>query len=248
VDGWRVDIVIVYWGIVMDKQVVFITGASRGIGEACVKKFVGEGWRVAGFYKQSDVVDSEDVKYFQMDVENPDSIKEAFNRAYNEMGRIDCLVNNVGKFGESGLVNYTPEVMDFVYRVNERSTYLCTQAVLNWLKKGSVVNLSSTAGQVGSSDPVYAAAKAAVAAFTKSMAKALAPDVRVNCVAPGVVDTDMLRDYYDEEKMEKRRKEILLGEIAKPEYVASGIYFLASNEAKHITGACLDINGGYVLR
>jgi 3-oxoacyl-[acyl-carrier protein] reductase len=80
------------------------------------------------------------------------------------------------------------------------------------------------------------------------MAKALAPDVRVNCVAPGVVDTDMLRDYYDEEKMEKRRKEILLGEIAKPEYVASGIYFLASNEAKHITGACLDINGGYVLR
>lgn len=93
-----------------------------------------------------------------------------------------------------------------------------------------------------------AAAKAAVAAFTKSMAKALAPDVRVNCVAPGVVDTDMLRDYYDEEKMEKRRKEILLGEIAKPEYVASGIYFLASNEAKHITGACLDINGGYVLR
>jgi len=230
------------------KRVVFITGASRGIGAATAKKFIDNGWMVAGFNKQSQVTDSESIKYFSLDVENPESIKEAFAKAYAHFERVDSLVNNVGCFGESGLMNYTPEIMDMVYRVNERGTYLCTQVILNWLKKGSIVNVSSTAGQVGSSDPVYGAAKAAVAGFTKGMAKALAPDVRVNCVAPGVVDTEMLRRYYDEEKMEKRRKEILLKEIAKAEDIASGIYFLASDEAKHITGACLDINGGYVLR
>ena len=232
----------------MGKKIVFITGASRGIGAATVKKFVDNGWQVAGFYKENRIQDTENSKYFQMDVESPESIKDALAKAYAHFGQIDCLVNNVGGFGESGLANYTPEVMDFVYRVNERSTYLCTQGVLSWLKKGSIVNVSSSAGQVGSSDPVYGAAKAAVAGFTKSMAKALAPRVRVNCVAPGVVDTEMLRRYYDEDKMEKRRNEILLKEVAKPEYVADGIYFLASDEARHITGACLDINGGYVLR
>lgn len=227
---------------------VFITGASRGIGAATAKKFFSQGWAVAGFYNKNKALNSEGQKYYQMDVAEPESIKRAFEQAFSDFGRVDCLVNNVGMFGASGLQNYDVDKMDYVYKVNERSTYLCTQMVLEWLKEGSIVNLSSTAGQVGSSDPVYAAAKAAVAGFTKSMAKELAPKVRVNCVAPGVVDTEMLRSYYNADKMESRRQEILLKEIAKPEDVANGIYFLASDQAGHITGACLDINGGYVLR
>lgn len=232
----------------MDKKVAFVTGASKGIGAATVKKFEQEGWMVVGFYNTTKVSDTDNVKYVHMDITNPESIVSAFEKAYEIFGRVDTLVNNVGAFGASGLSNYTSEKMDFVYYVNERGTYLCTQKVLEWLSVGSIVNVSSTAGQVGSTDPVYAGAKAAVAAFTKSMAKALAPAVRVNCVAPGVVDTEMLRSYYNEEKMEKRKQEILLKEIAKPEQIAEGIYFLASDNSSHITGACLDINGGYVLR
>ncbi len=232
----------------MDKRVVFVTGASKGIGAATVKKFEKEGWAVVGFYNKNKVEDSDNVKFVQMDIEDPQSIKTSFEKAFAIYGKVNALVNNVGAFGASGLSNYTSEKMDFVYHVNERGTYLCTQNILKWLSEGSIVNVSSTAGQVGSTDPVYAGAKAAVAAFTKSMAKALAPKIRVNCVAPGVVDTEMLRSYYNEDKMEKRKQEILLKEIAKPEQIADGIYFLASDNASHITGACLDINGGYVLR
>lgn len=229
-------------------KVVFITGASRGIGNATVEKFLREGWQVAGFYNKHKIEDTKTSKFYQMDIEDEASIKAAFTKAFSDFKQIDCLVNDVGCFGGRGLASYDSNRMDFVYRVNERGTYLCTQIALNWLKEGSIVNISSTAAQVGSSDPIYAAAKAAISGFTKSMAKELAPKIRVNCVAPGVVDTEMLRSYYDAEKMEKRRQEILLKEIAKPEDIADGIYFLASDNSRQITGACLDINGGYVLR
>lgn len=232
----------------MDQKVVFITGASRGIGAATVKKFAEKGWRVAGFYNKTQIANDQVTNYYQMNVEDPESIKSAFEKAFSDFGRVDCLVNDVGAFGASGIANYTVEKMDLVYRLNERSAYLCTQKIVEWLKEGTIVNISSSAAEVGSTDPIYAAAKAGILGFTKSMAKALAPKIRVNCVAPGVVDTDMLRGYYDAEKMEKRRQEILLKEVAKPEYIAEGIYFLASDEARHITGATLDINGGYVLR
>ena len=113
--------------------------------------------------------------------------------------------------------------------------------------KGSMVFITSTAAQAGSSDPVYAGTKAAVQGFVKSMAKELAPNIRVNSVAPGVTNSGMTKQM-NQERLAQLIEMSLLKKIARPEDIANGIYFLASDEASHITGACLDINGGYVLR
>lgn len=225
----------------MDK-VVFITGASRGIGAACVKKFSDNGWKVAGFYNKTQTKN-----YYQLDVADPDSIKKAFERAFSDFGRVDCLVNCAGIFGYKNLVDYDWELMEKVIHVNEVGTYWCTKEILKYMQNGSVVNISSTAAQIGSTDPVYAGTKAAVLGFTKAMAKALAPKIRVNCVAPGVTESDMTKNM-NQERLDQLINMSLLKKVARPEDIANGIYFLAGEEAGHITGACLDINGGYVLR
>jgi 3-oxoacyl-[acyl-carrier protein] reductase len=146
------------------------------------------------------------------------------------------------------LEDYTLEDMQQIVGVNEIGVYLCTKEVVSKMTSGTVVNVSSTAAFAGSFDSIYAATKGAVHSFTKSMAVELAPRIRVNCVAPGLTKTDMGLTGWKPEELEARTKGVPLGDIAEPQDVASGIYFLASDEARHITGACLDINGGYVLR
>lgn len=230
------------------KKTVFITGASRGIGKATTNKFLKEGWKVVGFYRDNSVADTEDCRYYQIDVSDENSIKKVFAQAFSDAGRIDALINCAGILEDKYLEEYNSELMMKVLRVNELGTYLCTKYILGRMEEGAIVNISSTAGQVGSSDPIYAASKAAVAAFSKSMAVKLAPKIRVNCVAPGLADTDMGRFGWSQSEFEKRAEMIPLRRIASAEDIADGIFFLASDQAGHITGACLDINGGYVLR
>jgi len=226
---------------------VFITGASRGIGRATVEKFTTEGWRVAGFYRETKVEDTENSKFYQMDVVDNDSIEKAFQTAFHDFGRIDALVHCVGIFGYKNLEQYDIETMENVVAINEVGTYLVTKRILNFLKIGSMVFISSTAAQIGSFDPIYSGTKGAVLAFVKSMAKALAPTIRVNCVAPGVTESDMVKSR-NQERLDQEIGSSLLKKIADPIDIANGIYFLTSDQAAHITGACLDINGGYVLR
>jgi 3-oxoacyl-[acyl-carrier protein] reductase len=231
----------------MDKKVVFITGASRGIGLATAKKFVSEGWEVAGFYTDKAVTDIEGVKYFQVNVADWDSIQKGFGQAWEYFKRIDCLVNCAGIYGYKTLAQYDIETMEKLIGVNEMGTYLTGKWVAEKMEKGSMVFITSTAAQVGSSDPVYAGTKAAVQGFVKSLAKALAPNIRVNGVAPGVTDSGMTKDM-NPERLAQLIDMSLLKKVGQPEDIANGIYFLASDQASHITGACLDINGGYVLR
>ena len=224
----------------MDK-VVFITGASRGIGAATAKKFASQGWKVAGFSNKTE-------GYYQMDAGDGESIKKAFTKAFEDMGRVDCLVNCAGILLDKRISNYEVEDMEKIIRVNEMGVYLCTKKVLEYMQEGSMVNISSTAAQAGSWDPVYAGTKGAVWSFSKSMALALAPRIRVNCVAPGIVDTDMGNFGWSPNELKERVEAIPMGRMAKSEEIAAGVYFLASDEASHITGACLDINGGYTQR
>lgn len=228
-------------------KTVFITGASRGIGAATVKKFVSMGWQVAGFYSQNKLEDETSVKYYQMDIADSESIKNAFDKAFADYGQVDCLVNCAGLFGYKKLLDYDEPLMDQMISVNEKGTYLTTQYILKYLKSGSIVHVSSTAGQVGSTDVVYAGTKAAVAAFVKSAAKQISPAVRINCVAPGPADTHMMR-RHDPERVEKLKEMILLKRLGRPEEIANAIYFLASDDASFITGSTLDVNGGMVLR
>lgn len=229
------------------KKVVFITGASRGIGKATVEKFLQEGWLVAGFYRQNKAEDGEGVKYYQMDVLDDFSIEKAYKQALSDFGKIDALVNSVGEYGYKTLEQYDVPTMEKIVAVNEVGTYLVVKHILGKMEKGAIVLISSTAAQVGSDDPVYAGTKAAILGFAKSMAKALGPKIRVNSVAPGVTESDMTKDM-NQERIDPLVDMSLLKKIATPQDVANGIYFLASDQSDHITGACLDINGGYVLR
>lgn len=226
----------------MDK-VVFITGASRGIGAATVKKFADNGWKVAGFYNKTQTKN-----YYQLDVSDPESIKKAFEQAFSDFGRVDCLVNSAGVVLNKRLNEYSEEDFEKIIGINEIGLYCCVKEVIKKMDRGTIINVGSTSAFSGNYDSVYAATKGAVHSFTKSMALELAPKIRVNSVAPGVARTDMGLIGWDPGELEERVSKIPLGVMAEPEDVANGIYFLASEEAGHITGACLDINGGYVLR
>lgn len=228
-------------------KTVFITGASRGIGLATAKKFISEGWNVIGFYNQKPGDIQTGCTWYQIDMSDSKSIKAVFDKAMSEHGQIDAFVNSAGIFGYKNLNDYDEELMDKVIAVNEKGTYLTTKAVLSNMKSGSIIYISSTAAQVGSTDPIYAATKAAIFGFTKSMAKALAPSIRVNCIAPGVTNSDMTKNMKPE-RLAQHKDMTLLKRIAEPEDIAETIYFLSSDTSKHITGSCIDINGGYVLR
>lgn len=211
---------------------MIITGGTGGIGKVTAEKFTVEGWKVVAMSRND------------ADVTNPESIEKFFS----QYPKIDCLVNCAGIFGNKTLAEYDLESINKVIAVNEIGTYLCTQAALQKMISGSIVNISSVAGQVGSgADPIYAATKGAILAFTKSMAKALAPKIRVNCVAPGVTDTGLLdaRKWTD---IAFDVDQTPLGKMASPADIANTIYFLASDEAAHITGATLDVNGGVLMR
>ncbi|MBI2011035.1 MAG: SDR family oxidoreductase [Candidatus Colwellbacteria bacterium] len=228
-------------------KVVFIAGASRGIGLSAAKKFASNGWSVAGFYNQKEGPKVKNISWYHLEISDYSSIKKSFEKAFEDLGRVDCFVNCVGIFGYKSLIEYDEQLLDKVISVNEKGAYLSTKEVLNKMVKGSIVYISSTAAQIGSTDPIYAGTKSAILGLTKSMAKALAPAIRVNCVAPGVTNSDMTKNMRPE-RLQQLIGMSLLKRIAEPEDIANAIYFLASDEAKHITGVCLDVNAGYVLR
>lgn len=229
------------------KKIVFITGASRGIGLATAQKFSKEGWSVAAFYKTSPGPEVNNCKYYQVDVSNLKSVQSAFNKALLDFKGIDCLINNAGIFAyKKGLKDFDEETIDRVIGVNEKGVYFCTKTALETMTEGSIVNVSSSVARVGGTDPIYSGTKAALLGFTKSMAKNLAPHIRINAIAPGATNTDMMKNYNEE-----RKKQLIestpLKRMAEPEDIANAIYFLASDQARHITGICLDVTGGYVM-
>ena len=233
-------------------RTVVITGGSRGIGAALVRRFTAGGDRVCFLYAASEDAAAQlaaetGATAIRCDVSDEAQVAHAFR----QIPQVDVLINNAG-IADYNPINWVrPETFRRIMDVNVTGTYLCIQAALPSMlvrKDGVILNTSSMWGLVGAScEAAYAASKAAVIGLTKSLAKELGPSgIRVNAVAPGVIETDMLRGLSAED-LEALRQDTPLESLGRPEDVADAMWFLASPQAGFITGEVLNVSGGFVI-
>ncbi len=238
---------------------IIITGGSRGIGAGIAKFLAAQGATVAISYSSNEKKAQDVIKelpgtghfHFHMDVANEESVKQAMDGVLKKMAPVDALVNNAGITEDMLLLMMKTESFDKVVNTNLRGTFLCTKAVLKPMlknKKGSIVNVTSVVGEMGNPGQAnYAASKAGIEAFTKSVAKEVASrSIRLNCVAPGYIVTEMT------EQLNEKQKEAILSAVpmqnmGTAEDVASCVSFLISDESKYITGQTLRVNGGLYM-
>jgi 3-oxoacyl-[acyl-carrier protein] reductase len=233
-----------------------VTGASRGIGLAIATELAREGADVAilSTSVKEDLaakLSAElgvQVKSYACDVASSETVQSVFKQIIADMGTVDILVNNAGITRDGLLMRMKDEDFDAVIATNLRSVFLCTRAVSRTMmgnRSGHIVNVSSInalRGQAGQSN--YAAAKAGVIGLTRTNAMELAPrGITVNAVAPGFIDTDMTAKLGAEIR-EKYASQIPLGRLGQPEDVAKLVVFLASDDAKYITGQIIGVDGG----
>lgn len=245
----------------MRDQTVLITGASRGIGAETARRFAAAGYAVAVNYRQSEEQAMALVEELRRgghqaiavraDVSDPGQVKKMVDNVLEKFCQLDILVCNAGVGWQGLLGDMTAEEWRNLFTVNVDGVFHCCKAVLPHLihrKSGKIITVASMWGQVGASCEVaYSASKAAVIGLTKALAKELGPSgVTVNCVSPGVIDTEM-NARLTREDLEALREETPLGRIGTAADVADGILFFASDAADFLTGQVLSPNGGLVI-
>jgi NAD(P)-dependent dehydrogenase (short-subunit alcohol dehydrogenase family) len=252
-------------------QVAIVTGAGRGIGRATALELARLGADIVIAEVDANNADTtaklvkdlgRRAAVVPTDVTKRAALAAMVERTQSQFGRIDILVNNAGIYRAAANLDVTEEHWDAIMNINARAVFFTTQAVLPVMiaaKRGSIVSLASMAGKIGSKTNLpYNASKAAVISMTKSFALAHAADgIRVNCVCPGFVETDMwtmvardqskLLGQTPEEFTETRRKAVPLGRMEKPEDVANVIAFLCTARAGYMTGQALSVDGGLVM-
>lgn len=239
-----------------------VTGASRGIGAACAVAMAKAGYNVILGYKEQKQKAENLAKVLiegygiaalavQADVSDSKQAQELIDVAYRNFGRVDVLVNNAGIAGYKLFTDITDEEWNEMIGTNLTGVFNCSRAAVKYMvsaHSGSIVNISSMWGQVGASCEVhYSASKAGVIGMTQALAKELAPSgVRVNCLCPGVIRTDMLSEI-DDETVSSLIEETPLGRLGSPKDIADAVAFLCSDGASFITGQVLGVNGGFVI-
>ena len=242
-----------------DRKSVIITGGGTGIGAACVRRFAKEGYSVIINYRRSraaaQALERElkksgySVLALKADVSVPEQAEMLVEQCVEAFGAPEVLVNNAGiALPQKLITETTPREFDRVMRVNAGGTYNCCRAALPHMIRrhsGAIVNISSIWGVTGGScETAYSASKGAVIALTKALAKEVGPSgIRVNCVAPGVIDTRM-NSALDEETLAGLADAAPLCRLGTPEDVANAVWFLASPDAAFITGQVLGVDGG----
>jgi 3-oxoacyl-[acyl-carrier protein] reductase len=243
-------------------RVAIVTGGSRGIGRATVERLAEAGAHVVVNYlthqREAELVVEAarelgvEAVTVQADVSRGDAAERLVDAAIEHFGQVDVLVANAGIWEGAPVEEMTEQVWDRVLDANLRGTFTCCRAVVPCMKargRGSIVIVSSTAGQRGEAGySNYAASKGGQISFAKSLATELAPHVRVNCVAPGWVDTAMNDPVFHKNGFKRHVEDAIpLRRIATPDDIALSVAFLASDWSRHITGEVLNLNGGSVL-
>ncbi|MCD7770629.1 MAG: 3-oxoacyl-ACP reductase FabG [Oscillospiraceae bacterium] len=241
-------------------KVALVTGGSRGIGAAAAVELAKLGYAVAVNYKSNieaaksvcrEISESGGIaEAFQADISDSDALDRMFSDIHSSLGEISVLVNNAGVAYIGLLQDMNDEEIKNLSDVNLMGAMLTTKrAVPDMIKRhdGVVINIASMWGEVGAScEVVYSACKAGIIGFTKALSKELGPSgIRVNCVSPGVIDTDMNSELTDETISELCEETPLL-RIGTPTDVGKTIAFLASDEASFITGQVISVNGGII--
>jgi 3-oxoacyl-[acyl-carrier protein] reductase len=245
----------------LDGSVALVTGATRGIGKAIAETLARDGATVVGTATTDEGAAS--IAAFlqtgqgkgqgmKLDVTDPKSVGETIADIQARLGEITILVNNAGIARDNLLVRMKDDEWDEILDTNLKSAYRLSKAVLRGMMKarhGRIINIGSVVGVSGNAGQTnYAAAKAALIGFTKSLAQEVGSrEITVNCVAPGFIDTDMTRSL-DQAQRAKLIERVPLGRLGSPQDVAHAVAFLASPEAAYITGATLHVNGGMYMQ
>ncbi len=235
-------------------KTVLITGASRGIGAYAARAFAAEGYKVAvNYFKSEDEAASLANEIggiaVKADVSDPLQAEELAKKTLENFGHIDVLVNNAAiALTQKVICDVGADEWDKLFAVNVRGMFNCTKAALDSMitrQNGKIINISSVWGITGGSCEVaYSASKAAVIGFTKALAKETAPSlITVNCIAPGVIKTDM-NAHLSEQDYAALKEETPLGRIGTPQDIAGAMLFLASPAADFITGQVITADGG----
>ena len=239
----------------LQHKTALITGAGRGIGRAIAECFAREGARVAVADIDPNTANATataigpEALGLAMDVSSKAAVLAGTAQVLDEFGQLDILVNNAGYLVYTTFESCSEENWDRIVDVNMKGPFLCAQAVIPHMKarrQGVIINMTSLAAKTGglAAGPPYAAAKAGVHTLTIGLARALAPDqIRVNAIAPGVIDTAMT----SAPEHDQLKASIPLGRPGQPEDVANCALFLASDDARHITGETIDVNGGLYM-
>lgn len=238
-----------------------ITGASGDIGQAIARAYAQKGYKVAICFHQNKKV-AEELAYeitrgggfataFSADLTSEQHVLLLEKEVIERMGEPDVLVNNAGVASQMLFTDVSLEEYDYVMDSNVKSAFLVTRAFLPYMvrnKKGCIINISSMWGQVGAScEVVYSASKAALIGMTKALAKEVGPSgIRVNCIAPGVIDTKMNANH-SEEALQELVDETPLGRLGTPRDIANVCVFLASPRSTFMTGQVLGVNGGLII-
>src|SRR5438094_2466929 len=244
-----------------ENQVAIVTGAGRGIGHAIALRLASEGARVACVSRSEENAKrtadelkaqrDDSAKAYAVDVADHAAVQKIGAQILQDFGKIDILINNAGMTRDALAMRMSLEDWDSVINTNLRGAFSFTQAILRAMIKqrsGRIINISSVSGIMGNAGQTnYAASKAGLIGFTKSLARELASrNITVNAVAPGLITTDMTAGLSDDVKKTLHAK-IPLGKTGVPEDIANAVAFLASAEASYITGQTLCVDGGIVM-
>lgn len=246
-----------------ERKSVLITGGSRGIGKQIALRFAKEGYNIAINYvsdntniqelEQELKIQNSNIQVLlkKVDVSNYEQVEKYVAEIIKEFGKIDVLVNNAGITKDNLLIKMSKEDFDKVIDINLKGIFNVTKTVVPYMmkkKKGSIINVSSVVGVSGNAGQCnYAASKAGIIGFTKSIAKELASrNIRLNAIAPGFIKTDMTEKLSDTVK-ENINSKIPLKRMGETKEVANVVYFLGSEESSYITGQVINIDGGMIM-